>query len=160
MHEKLREYFEDARRSDSEQVAQELIAADLYEKVYSPVNEYSDEFPYSEWDENVSQLRYYKKVPITISYADYEKFKKIYDSSKLKPTNPVSTALKIIAWTIYIAGFIAGIYFGNVGFEFSESHADFSFATAIIFWAIALINGTLFLGFAEVIKLLNDIKNK
>ena len=55
----------------------------------------------------------------------------------------------------FISGFIYGIYIG------SEYYVDeFSFSLAFISWIITLISGMTFLGFAEIIKLLEAIKNK
>ena len=51
MHEKLKEYFGKAEEKENKLTAQELISAGLYEKEYSEKNEYSHEYPDSEWDE-------------------------------------------------------------------------------------------------------------
>ena len=157
MHEKLKEYFGKSEEKENKLTAQELINAGLYEKEYSEKNEYSHEYNDREWDEENKRQKYFKKVPIQLTNEECEKFKKIYYSSALKPTNPIATALSIIAVLIYIGGFIAGIV---LGVEAAELYEDFAFSVAFVYWATALISGTLFLGFAEVIKLLNDIKNK
>lgn len=157
MHEKLKEYFGKAEEKENKLTAQELISAGLYEKEYSEKNEYSHEYPDSEWDEENKKQKYFKKVPIQLTDEECEKFKKIYYSSALKPTNPIASALSIIAVLIYFGGFIAGIV---LGVEAADLYKDFAFSVAFVYWATALISGTLFLGFAEVIKLLNDIKNK
>ena len=163
MHEKLKEYFEKAEEEENKLTAQELISAGLYEKEYSEKNEYSYEYPDSEWDEEHNKQKYFKKVPIQLTDEECEKFKKIYYSSALKPTkptNPIASALSIIAVLIYIGGFIAGICFANVEVGTYYTHKEFSFAIALIYWAVSLVSGTMFLGFAEIIKLLHDIKNK
>ena len=157
MHEKLKEYFGKAEEKENKLTAQELISAGLYEKEYSEKNEFSYEYPDREWDEENKKQKYFKKVPIQLTDEECEKFKKIYYSSALKPTNPIASALSIIAVLIYIGGFIAGI---ALGVEAADIYEDFAFSVAFVYWATALISGTLFLGFAEVIKLLNDIKNK
>ena len=157
MHEKLREYFAKAEEQENKLTAQELISAGLYEKEYSEKDEYSNEYPDIAWDAENNKQKYYKKIPIQLTDEECEKFKKIYYSSALKPTNPIASALSIIAVLIYIGGFIAGIL---LGVEAAELYEDFAFSVAFVYWATALISGTLFLGFAEIIKLLNDIKNK
>lgn len=157
MHEKLKKYFEKAEEKENKLTAQELISVGLYEKEYSEKNKYSYEFPNSEWDEENKIQKYFKKVPIQLTDEECEKFKKIYYNSALKHTHPIANALSVIAFLIYIGGFIAGIV---LGVETAEYYEDFAFSVAFIYWAIALISGTLFLGFAEIIKLLNDIKNK
>ena len=68
----------------------------------------------------------------------------------------ISVVAKVIGF-IPIIGFIAGIV---LGVEAADLYEDFAFSVAFVYWATALISGTLFLGFAEIIKLLNDIKNK
>ena len=157
MHEKLKEYFAEAEEKNNELTAQELISAGLYEKEYSEKNYYSDEFPNYEWDAVNSIQKYYKKVPIQLTDEECEKFKKIYHNSALKPKNSIAVALRIIAWIIFIGGFIAGIFIANI--QIGAYH-EFSFVIALTYWVGALVSGIIFLGFAEIIKLLNDIKNK
>ena len=157
MHEKLKEYFAKAEEKENKLTAQELIYAGLYEKEYSEKNEYSHEYPDSEWDDENKKQKYFKKVPIQLTDEECEKFKKIYYSSALKPTNPIASALSIIAVLIYIGGFIAGIV---LGIDAAELYEEFAFSVAFVYWAVSLVSGTMFLGFAEIIKLLNDIKNK
>ncbi len=134
MHEKLKAYFDAAEKKENERIEQELINAGLYEKVG------------------------FKKVPIKITSEEYEKFKKINFNSTVKRINPVAIILEIIAWLIFIGGFIAGMSLASV--ETAWSHYYFSFEIALTYWAISFISGTVFLGLAEIIKLLNDIKNK
>lgn len=78
--------------------------------------------------------------------------------------NPVATALTIIAWVIFIVGFVAGIVLGNEEVVHGTYHTytttEFSFAVALIYWCVSLVSGTTFLGFAEIIKLLDAIKKK
>lgn len=67
----------------------------------------------------------------------------------------------MIAWIVYVAGFIVGIVQGNVEVQGTfNNRTEFSFVITLTYWSIALISGTMFLGFAEIIKLLNKIKNK
>ncbi len=76
-------------------------------------------------------------------------------------TNPIASALKIIAIIIFFLGFIAGFVLGRQVVKSSVfNRADFSFAIAFIYWAVSFISGMMFLGFAEIIQLLQDIKNK
>ena len=76
MHEKLKEYFGKAEEKENKLTAQELISAGLYEKEYSEKNEYSHEYPDSEWDEENKKQKYFKKVPIQLTDEECEKFKK------------------------------------------------------------------------------------
>jgi len=82
-------------------------------------------------------------------------------SSDLAKTNIVATILTIIAWVTFIGGFIMGIVYGNVEIEgYYSDYTEFSFQVAFIYWAVSFISGMMLLGFAEIIKLLEDIKNK
>jgi hypothetical protein len=74
-------------------------------------------------------------------------------------TNGVATALRVIAWITYIGGFIAGLILGNVDTGY-YGLTEFSFSVAIIYWVAAFISGTVFLGFAEIISLLQRIVDK
>ena len=63
--------------------------------------------------------------------------------------NSVSKTLTVIAWFIFTVGILAGFGFTTV-----------SVVAAIIYWCATLIFTTMFFGFAEMIQLLQDIKNK
>ena len=56
------EEFAKAEEEENKLTAQELISAGLYEKEYSEKNEYSYEYPDSEWDEENNKQKYFKKV--------------------------------------------------------------------------------------------------
>ena len=112
-------------------------------------------FPY--WDDDT--LRRYKKVPIEVTDDEYEEILKHANKSTYNTTdydsfftkeNTIAKIFTVIGWIVYIAGIIAGFSmiggFGSGGF----------FGCAIG----AFISGTTFLGFAEIIELLEDIKNK
>ena len=165
MHEKLVEFLNDKKdleiKKYEKKKRETLIDLGLYEKVYSPDNEYSNEFCLSEWDDTIQANKYYKNVPIEITDEEYQEVKK-YSKIEDEPTNnPVAVALTIIAWVIFIGGFLAGIALGTVEFEKGyNTYTEFSVAIAFVYWCVALISGTIFLGFAEIIKLLDAIKKK
>ena len=165
MHEKLVEFLNDKKdleiKKYEKKKRETLIDLGLYEKVYSPDNEYSNEFCLSEWDDTIQANKYYKNVPIEITDEEYQEVKK-YSKIEDEPTNnPVAVALTIIAWVIFIGGFIAGIALGTVEIEKGyNTYTEFSVAIAFVYWCVALISGTIFLGFAEIIKLLDAIKKK
>lgn len=124
----------------------------------------SEEFPHYEYDSTNSVTRYYKKVPIEITDEEYEEIKKYSQKRYTSTSNPVATALTVIAWIVFIGGFIIGIASANVevvkGVYYTYTTTEFSLAIALTYWCIALISGTFLLGFAEIIKLLDDIKKK
>ncbi len=63
-------------------------------------------------------------------------------------TNPVGKRLNLIGKIIYIVSAIVGFISLN------------SLVAAIAFWVVGGVSGTLLIGFAEIIQLLEDIKNK
>ena len=114
----------------------------------------SSEYPFEEYDATSGSMKHYKKVPMNVTTDEFEQIKK-YSTIDETPKNAISITLTVIAYIIFISGFIYGIYIG------SEYYVDeFSFSLAFISWIITLISGMTFLGFAEIIKLLEAIKNK
>ena len=67
--------------------------------------------------------------------------------------NAVANVLIVIAWIIYIVGLLNGCIDAS-------SEDEFVWSVAWSCWKSAFISGTMFLGFAEIIKLLEAIKNK
>ncbi len=164
----LNEKVAEERKKYEEEKKKKLLELGLCEKVYSEDDAYSAEFPCREYDSVTSKSRWYKRAPISISDEEYEEIRKYSirtgDEDVSDEDNPIARALKMIAWVIFIGGFVAGIFLGNVevmkGVHYQYTDTEFSFAIAFSYWCIALISGTMFLGFAEIIKLLEDIKNK
>jgi hypothetical protein len=64
------------------------------------------------------------------------------------PTNRIATALQIIAYLIFAGGFITGMTLGGL----AESVIP-----ALIYWGACAVSGIVFLGFAEIILLLQKI---
>ena len=110
-----------------------------------------------------------KDTAIQVADEEYAAIREAYFLAKPKEKehtavepNKVSIALKVIACITYIAGIIWGIvsstdksYLGN-----GLYYTDFSFETALIYWSIAILAGTLILGFSEIITLLHEINHK
>ena len=168
MNEKLKEFLDAKKEAEQKKYEEEkqktLIELGLFEKVYSPDNNYSEEFSSCEWDSANSTNKYYKKVTVEITDEEYQEVKKYSKKEETTENNPIATALTVIAWIVFIGGFIAGIALGTVeverGYYYTYTDTEFSFAIAFGYWCVSLISGTMFLGFAEIIKLLNDIKRK
>ena len=168
MNEKLKNFLEtqkeNEKKRNDEKKKKSLLALGLYEKVYSPDNNYSEEFNLYEYDNANSSKKYYKIVPIEITDEEYQEVKKYSINRSLSRVNLIANAITIIAWIIYIGGFIAGIALGNVEVVKAGYYAyvetEFSFAIAFSYWCIAFISGTMFLGFASIIKLLDAIRRK
>lgn len=101
--------------------------------------------PYFSYSEELQRNIYYQKVPVTLSDEDLALLKK-----RVNITPPldidsmgVAVALKIIAIIIYIVGFIGAIS-----------------TPSWLFFICGFISGTLFLGFSEIIKLLQWLNDK
>lgn len=69
-------------------------------------------------------------------------------------SNGVATLIRAIAILTYIGAFILGIGLGR------DLRGDFSFFAALLYWGVGFVSGSMLLGFAEIIQLLQDIKNK
>ena len=150
-----------------------LIELGLFEKEYSPENKSSNEYPFFEYDEKAGISRYYKKVPVEVSDSVYEEILKYQNQDDTDDTDDtiesvsnksgISIVFKILAWITFIGGFISGFVFGMVevtkGTYYTHTSTEFSFTLALTYWAVSFVSGMVFLGFAEVIQLLTDIKN-
>ncbi len=142
------------KKKYEEQKNKTLLELGLFEIVYSEKEGYSNDFPYSEYDNETSKDRWYKKEVISISDDEYEEVKKYLQlEEEENKQNLIATLLKVIGVVVYIVGFIAA-------FPLSvDSYGDTT-PMVIVWWIIFFISGTFYLGFAEIIQLLNDIKNK
>ena len=151
MHEKVKEFLIKKRNEELDKKESEkkelLISLGLSEKVYYDRQIDDDCFP--EFDKSTQTTRYYKEVPIDVSNEEYALIKK-YSSTdkKANPSNTIASILQVIAVLTYIGGALAGLIY-----------ADADFLLTIIFWIGAFISGTSFLGFAEIINILHEIRN-
>lgn len=132
-----------------------LIELGLYEKVYAPDNVENNEYNCYEYDYLNQMSRYFKKVPIEITDEEYEQIKKYTmqtEKNESKHKNTIATILSVMAWIVYVSGFICGIVLGANQYG--------SFFLILVYWIAAFTIGTMFHGFAEIIRLLTEIKNK
>lgn len=70
--------------------------------------------------------------------------------------NGIASALTFIGIMIFIIGFLIGLIY--ITFGNGEDRA--SFWILLLYWSGAFVTGMLFLGFAEIIKLLQKISDK
>ena len=163
MHEKVQEYLAMKNAEKNKNREEFLLNEEICEKEYSPDNKESFEYSNREWSDKEHKYKYYKKIPIKITDEEYEMILKAQTDDD-KASNPIATALKIISVIIFIGGFILGIVLGTQeveqGIYYTYTKTEFSFAIALIYWAVSFISGMLMLGFSEIINLLNSIKNK
>ena len=166
MQDSVKKYIDRKKEEIKQQRDAFLIEEGMYTKEYAPDDKQSDEFHEYEWSIKENKNRFYKKVAIEITDEEFEMVKELNEKTKKihRVNNPVGVALQVIAWIIFIGGFIAGIVLGNVevtkGIYYSYTATEFSFAIAFTYWSVSLISGMLFLGLSEAIKLLNEINNK
>ncbi|PKM72148.1 MAG: hypothetical protein CVU91_10485 [Firmicutes bacterium HGW-Firmicutes-16] len=153
MNSKLEEYLLKAKSLQTEKQDKHLLELCLYEKVYSPDGLDTKNYNMSEYNLEEQRTKYFKTVPIKVTDEEYSQIleaEKINESQNQSNSNGVATALTVIAVLTYIVGFILGLVLGN--------QLEFSFI--VIWWGAALVSGTMVLGFAEIIKLLDKISNK
>lgn len=161
MNEKLQAYFEDYN-SKSEHKEKELRDEILIEEGLYEIETVEDDKDYDHVEYDAAGYPiFYKYKPFEVTDEEFAKIKEINDSKyKIFHTqsNGVATVLKVIAWLTYILGFFAGI---AACAEINKYSSDAGGTTVLFtWWAAAFISGSLFLGFAEIINLLNDIKHK
>ena len=131
MHEAIENFIEKQKQKKKENYKQFLLDNDICEREYSP-NE-DENAPY---DENYpywdrKQNKYYKKIPIEV------------------------TDFFVLGWITVIAGLIESLSAAS-----GDKGESFTFSVFIIHFAVTLIASMMYFGLGEVIKLLNDIKNK
>ena len=135
--------------------ANKLFNLGLYKKVYSLDGEKSKEYPFEEW--GYGEERYYKKLPIDVTEESYQKLTKFSDIGYETGNNIIAKIITVVAWVVFIGGFVLGIIVGsNTGnplAAYAKYEPEFNFLSAIFCWAGAFISGILLLGFAEIIKM-------
>lgn len=84
--------------------------------------------------------------------------------SKLSSNNIIASIFIAASALVFVAGFICGIALGKVqvlgGFYNTVIGTTFSFKAALPYWAVSFFIGMVFIGFAEIIKLLQKISDK
>lgn len=140
-----------------------LMDLGICEKEYSQSSAWSEEYPDYEYDQETKEGRYFKKIPINVTDEEYEEIlkycKQSDNTTPVNKENKVAKVLTGIAYAIFIIGAIFGFVMGYTKDILDDTYS-FSFAVAIAWWGVSFIGGMFMLGFAEIIKLLNAIKNK
>ena len=155
-------YQESVARKKNEAVKRKfLISQGLCEKVYVDASTLTDTDEYEcECDGDVD--RYYKIVPIDVTDEEYERMLEAYEKAtakakSIRKRNGVATTLGLIGLLIIIIGLFVGI---SMGTKTAYGDSDFNFEVALSCWVEPFVSGMLFVGFSQVIQLLEDIKNK
>lgn len=156
MNQKVQDYLNAKRaqnKSEYDKKKREfLISQGLYEDVRSPKDSWDEEYPYSGYDESTEKYYYFKRSALDVSDEEYEEMLRLNGTDQ-NESNTIANIIFSIAIIVYVAGFIAGIAFGSL-------YDDFNAVPMFITWISAFISGSIFLGFAEIIKLLHSINNK
>ena len=149
MNVKVSNFLENERKKEINNAKKEkkrlLIDLGLYEKEFS--DSYKPGFSYYDSDSK----KYYKIVPVDVTDEEYEEIKH-YSQSKVEDTkcaNPIARTLKIIAIIEFIVGFIFGLFLISK-----------SFLLTVTCWLAIFVSGVTFIGFGEIINLLDEIKDK
>lgn len=134
-----------------------LLKLGLYEKKYSENNEYSQDFRNREYDSSTGKYRYFKIQPAEVSDEEYAQILKYQEMEKNQEPagdekNGTATVFGVLAWIIFIVGFLAGIVL-----FFNE---ELSFLAGMSCWAASFVSGMFFVGISDALQLLTDIKNK
>lgn len=169
MHRLVEKYIQD-KEAENTKISEQnkrkfLLSHGLCEKVYVDKSEVDDSDEYTSEYEN-GKVRYYKLVPVDVTDEEYTRLISLSKSGNADITegNGIATLLVIVALIVYVAGFFMGIGFGNVevttGTYYTHTETVFSWGVAFLYWIGTFLCGSLFLGIAEIIKLLQDIKNK
>lgn len=149
MNEKVAKYLEEKREKERKEI---LIAAGLYEKEYAPKSQELPNGEYPRLDTTIIPNRPYKAIPIEITDEEYEQVKKyaVKPPIILPKPNVIAKILQGVGICAYVLGLFCGMSF--------QSNGLLSFAITV--WAIAAIGGTILLGLSEIVKLLQNIRDK
>ncbi|HWQ58507.1 MAG TPA: hypothetical protein VN540_05760 [Clostridia bacterium] len=128
-----------------------LIKLGLCDKVYAPDNEPSDEYYACEGEGE--SLRYFKLVPIEVTPEEYAELRKYNHKPVPRYRNRVASLLTVLAWIVYVGGFLSG--FG----QFLSGQTPFAgIAAGLTVWILSFFSGSVMLGLSEAIKLLGGVK--
>ncbi len=141
-----------------------LIENGLVQKIYAPNNQVSFEYPHTEFNATQQIVMAYKIVPIDISDEDFNELLDVLkqnhsfdeDTNTQGSQNRVASLLFAISIITYILCGIGAIVLLVLGITEDELLL-IGVPCALV---VGFISGSMFLGFAEIIKLLTAIKNK
>ncbi|NLB62262.1 MAG: hypothetical protein GX802_07620 [Clostridiales bacterium] len=152
MNPKVEEYINRKRKEVVDRQLRERIRilddAGLCERKYV-----KEKTPETFWD--AVKEKHYIPMPYEVTDEEFEEVKKYaVERTKAKP-NAVASALHTIAILIYFLAFLVGSYISA-----KKLFGDISFFITLLYWGAGFVVGTIHLGFAEIIKLLQNLNNK
>lgn len=175
---KVQEWIQNQKNLKEEEKNQLLIALGLYDKIYSDtLTELNAEYPYIDEDNKANSHPHtpYKKVPCSVSEAEWEEIIK-YKQENLLKNKPMtvkinacvngqtlsshlqrlSTILEIISIIFLIVGLIAGFVIGYGTAEYGGFNIGFS----ILVWITSALFFIFNLVQSAILSCLNDIRVK
>ena len=164
----VQDYLEYRRRQKNAETMEEqkalLSRLGLYDVVYSPTGEQTEEFSEREVDARTGAVRFYKRVPAKATpeqYAEILKYEKPAGKAKLSlkdmfSSSIVGSVLFITGILLYVLGIVLGFVMGyrTVTVSFFEVQTKFYIGVALIYWVSGIVLGNLFIGIARIVQLL------
>ena len=168
----VQDYLEYRRRQKNAETMEEqkalLSRLGLYDVVYSPTGEQTEEFSEREVDARTGAVRFYKRVPAKATpeqYAEILKYEKPAGEAKLSlkdmfSSSIVGSVLFITGILLYVLGIVLGFVMGyrTVTVSFFEVQTKFYIGVALIYWVSGIVLGNLFIGIARIVQLLEKKK--
>lgn len=168
----VQDYLEYRRRQKNAETMEEqkalLARLGLYDVVYSPTGEQTEEFSEREVDARTGAVRFYKRVPAKATpeqYAEILKYEKPAGKAKLSfkdmfSSSIVGSVLFITGILLYVLGIALGFIMGyrTVTVSFFEVQTKFYIGIALIYWISGIVFGNLFIGLARIVQLLEKKK--
>ena len=168
----VQDYLEYRRRQKNAETMEEqkalLSRLGLYDVVYSPTGEQTEEFSEREVDARTGAVRFYKRVPAKATpeqYAEILKYEKPAGKAKLSlkdmfSSSIVGSVLFITGILLYVLGIALGLVMGyrTVTVSLFEVQTKFYIGIALIYWISGIVFGNLFVGLARIVQLLEKKK--
>ena len=157
----VQEYLNRKRQEEENKEARKIVDFMFEEGLYTKEYHNGDsntinKYPFLDKAEN----KRYRKVPISLTDEELKEINILMQEKEKKEAgrkniaepddgNTVAAILRILGFIILCIGIVAG-------FIRLEESSDI----AMTCWVVGILSGALFIGFSEVIKLLQEIRNK
>ena len=162
MYNNFSEYFNELIKADKDEqnAKKRALATELgmIKRTYAPDNVYSDEYPEAEKDYETSAVRYYREDPIEMTDSEYEKLTAYLGKKRKSKNNPVVICIKIIAILTLVLGVIS--FISLLSYNTDGTIVPNLSASLISTFINYVIRAGLYWGFAEIIRLLDNIHSK
>lgn len=149
MDEKVKAFMDKSRQKKDRERNRYLIKLGLYDVEFGQGETTAD---YPLYDSKAGKA--FRCVFPELSDEEYAEVIAYAKRDEASRGNTLANILKIIAWICYIGGFLLGIF---LAIQNSLWDIPFSWRTALSYWTLSFVCGTVFLGFAEIIALLHRL---